>query len=95
MHNLRKAKAHNALIINILQNEAISPEGGGTKQKTDNHDYRSFALQGQMPVRHLGYAWPPMGDSGYCSPRESELSEPLRPAFFRGSRGKSFLNRTR
>ena len=36
MHNLRKAKAHNALIINILQNEAISPEGGGTKQKTDN-----------------------------------------------------------
>ena len=29
MHNLRKAKAHNALIINTLQNEAISPEGGG------------------------------------------------------------------
>jgi hypothetical protein len=62
MHNLRKAKAHNALIINTLQNEAISPEGGGQSKRPIINGYRSFALQGQMPERHLGYAllrWPP------------------------------------
>ena len=45
MHNLRKAKAHNALIINTLQNEAISPEGGA-KQKTDNQWLSVFCFAG-------------------------------------------------
>ena len=35
----------------------------------------------------------PKGNSGYSLLWRSGLSEPLRPAFFRGSRGKSFLNR--